>query len=208
MRLPIQALLLVLPVIGVTPASGGTQILQAEGILEPFDLPNVCDQGETHLLTDPCTGEFIYVESLTAAFNCKYVFVEGPDVGISSICPMIDAINIIPVDPPCLVQIHNLTLRRIPGGYRVDWFYFACTDSYDVIRGTVSELTSKDIGAVLCLENNRVQSFVDDFSGDEPLSGEAFFYLVRPNGPAGFLHYGYSSAEFTRSPAFGDCPTD
>ncbi len=207
MRLPIKVLLLVLLVIGVTPSSGGTDILQAEGILEPFDLPNTCDQGETHLLRDPCTGEVIYVESLTTVFNCKYVFVEGPDIGFP-LCPMIDAMNIFLVDPPCLVQIHNLTLRRIPGGYRIDWSDFACTDSYDVIRGTVSELTSEDVGAVLCLENDRIKSFVDDFSGDEPLPGEVFFYLVRPNGPAGFLHYGYSSAESTRSPALGDCPTD
>ena len=77
-------------------------------------------------------------QALSSDFDCEHVYVEGPNVGITTHCPMIAPKFIAPVSPACLVQVRNLTVRPVPGGHRVDWDFFACTDSFDVIRGTVS----------------------------------------------------------------------
>ena len=208
MRPGAKLLLLAMPAIGLLIPSANAEILQDEGFLQPFNQPNVCDQGETHLLWNPCTGASTFVFTLTSLFDCQHVYVEGPNVGISQLCPMITPTIIKPVSPVCLVQVRDLTVRRVPGGHRVDWAYYACADSFDVIRGTVSSLTPETVGDVICLADDRIHSFVDDLTGDVPQAGEAFSYLVRPNGPAGFEHYGYSSLESQRTPASGDCPAD
>jgi hypothetical protein len=188
---------------------GERETVQVEGILQPYNWNDVCDWGQTHLIAGPCTGEFAYVYTDTTVYDCQYVVIEGSDVTPASYCPlMILADLIVPVRPPCLIQVRELTVRRVSGGHRVEWAHFGCADSYDVIRGTVSGLTTHDLGAVHCLANDEPISRFDDLSGDEPLPGECFFYLVRPNGPTGFAHYGHSSAGSMRSPAIGDCPGD
>jgi hypothetical protein len=202
--LPIAALLL--PMVA-TISAGDRESVQIEGILQPYDWGGVCDWGQTHLVAGACTDEFAFVYSDTTAYDCQYVYLEGSDVTPATYCPLtIAATVIVPVAPPCLLQVRGLTLRPIYGGHRLEWAYFGCANSYDVIRGTVSNLAARDLGAVHCLANDESTSRFDDLSGDEPLPGECFFYLVRPNGPTGFLHYGHSSSGATRSPATGDCP--
>jgi hypothetical protein len=186
--------------------AAGQEILQDRGFLQPFDQVNTCDQGETHFLWNPCTGDSTWVLTLTTVYDCQHVYVQGPDVGITEFCPMIWPQTIHPVAPDCLVQVRGVKVRPVPGGHRVNWELFGCSDSFDVIRGTVSSLTTDDVGAVLCIADDRIQVWADDLTGAEPAPGEAFFYLVRPNGPAGFAHYGYSSSGAERYPASGDCP--
>ncbi len=121
---------------------------------------------------------------------------------------MINPTIIFPVPPSCLVQVRDLTMRYVSGELRVYWQPFGCADSYDVIRGTVAALGSGDVGDVTCLADDRSVHYAEALTGDNPLPGKAFFYLVRANGPAGFEHYGYSSSESQRTPASGDCPTE
>ncbi len=209
MKTVVKALLLVMPAIGFVVPSVGAGILQEEGILAPFGGNSSCAQGATHIIYNPCTGAFTEVSFLSSIFDCRHVFVEGPDVGISPPhCSMIDPTTINLVLPSCLVQVRDVSMRRVSGELRVYWRPFGCAGNFDVIRGTVSALESASVGDVICLADDRPPPYAADLTGEDPPPGEAFFYLVRPNGPAGFEHYGYSSSESQRTPASGDCPTE
>jgi hypothetical protein len=188
----------------LTAVQGAGETVQMKGILDPSVAGGVCDWGQTHGLTDPCTGEFAYVWSWTTAYDCQYVLVQGRD-STPEYCPLLIAMDFaVPAFPPCLIQIRDLILKPVTGGHRLDWADFACAGSYDVIRGSVSGLSAENAGAVICLANDVLLSRVDDLTGDAPSSGQAFFYLVRPNDA--FSSYGHSSSASPRFPATGDCP--
>lgn len=82
--------------------------------------------------------------------------------------------------------------------------------TYDVIRGDLSVLHpvpgdpgSIDLGVAGCVEDDAPVAASSDEAMPQP--GEAWFYLVRPNGSGS---YGSASDGKRRTPAGGDCPPD
>ena len=185
--------------------------IQMEGLLAPFSDWGACDWGQTHLLSDPCTGDTAFVYTYATSYDCSYVSVYGNEITLPVYCfprLAIGAELIHFATPPCLLQIRGVTISPISGGHRISWDYFGCAESHDVIRGTVANLTTQNLGAVTCVANDEPLNLYDMLTEEEPLPGECFFYLVRPNGTNGYPHYGHSSSESWRVPASGNCPTD
>ena len=163
-----------------------------------------CLAGEHFLLRDLCGAgslELFSTELDLASHACEVVHVEGQDV--SPGCSVMDVETLLPAEPPCLVQVRNLELDATPDELALTWEPLPCADGYDVIRGTLP--VTANLGPVLCLADDAPEATADDATGDSPAAAEAFFYLVRANGPTGSRHYGHTSATEPRMPSSGDC---
>ena len=80
--------------------------------------------------------------------------------------------------------------------------------TYDVIRGDVDALGAADLGPVVCLANDSLDTSGGSAPDSEtPVLGQAFFYLYRgsPGPNAGPGSYGNSSSGTPRAPASGGC---
>jgi hypothetical protein len=85
---------------------------------------------------------------------------------------------------------------------------------YDVIRGDVANLTAGpgntvDLGTVVCLENDTVNTTTAgaDADADQPAPGRVFFFLRRwTQGIGDTPSYGQGSDGAERVPSAGDCP--
>ncbi len=113
--------------------------------------------------------------------------------------------------------IDRRTLNEIglsgPAPTTVSWAVEAGALRYDVVRGNVANLApgapgTTDLGAVVCLEDNSVDT---DTLGDEdltdPPTGQAFFYVFRAiqGLTVGPSHYGLSSNGDDRLGGAGNC---
>jgi hypothetical protein len=92
-------------------------------------------------------------------------------------------------------------------GTTISWSQVEGADSYDVIRGSVSNLARTggaiDLGSVACLASATSGTSVQDPAAPAP--GEAFFYLFRIRWATNRDGYGRSSGGETRTPGAGDC---
>ncbi len=163
-----------------------------------------CLAGEHFLLADPCGGGTLELFSSSvdlSAHECEVVEVEGQDVQAG--CSVMVVETLVPAGLPCLVQLRNLSVGPKAAALGLAWDPLPCVDGYDVIRGTLP--VSANLGAVVCLADDSPVATAEDATGDEPLPGTAFFYLVRPNGDLGTPHYGYTGDAQPRFPSSGDC---
>lgn len=175
------------------------------GVIHPNFGFDICQRG-SHRLTDPCLGDSILLQSSTISldlFVCEAATLFGPDVGVE--CPVIEVQGLLPVALDCVPETRNLSAQATDSGTTLSWSEMLCVDTYDVIRGSLS-LVSDDLGAVVCIVNDTTAISTEGNPDDEvPGTGEAYFYVVRPNGPLGFDHYGVNSAGLERTPSSGDC---
>jgi hypothetical protein len=107
----------------------------------------------------------------------------------------------------------NLKVREVPGGTLVEWALPGGEQSFDVIRGQLQFLvaesvTTIDLGAVLCLENDSLDNTTspDHLDTAMPAAGRAFFYLVRTKTSLTSGSYGHSTAGARQVASNGDCP--
>jgi hypothetical protein len=182
--------------------------IDADGVI---DLAEATFCSSSYFLTDPCTGEVTWIRgdySLLVdlgQFLCEYASVSGPDIGVECVVVGIESFEL--GTPPCLVQVPGLRLSFDSGGnLKLQWKALACVDGYDVIRGSLSELSAGDLGSVSCVAEN-VTAPQKSLAGDpDPLPGEGFIYLVRAvGGEWGFAHYGHTHDGVQRFPESGDC---
>ena len=206
LRLPVVlCLLMALP--GVASAA-------IRGYVERPWTPTTCLQG-SHFLTDPCTGNISLADDTQALdldpYLCKYVVVNGPDIGVE--CTVIAPSSIVESQAPCPITFGDLWLTGADPP-TVNWDRVICAPGYDVVRGDVASVvveTSRiNLGPVLCAADNWRQEnwwFVTGpADGESPPLGQAFFYLVRaPRLPFGDSAYGYSSDGREEVPGSGDC---
>lgn len=94
---------------------------------------------------------------------------------------------------------------------RLRWNFLGSGTRYDVIRGPVSWLSAAggvvDLGVVDCIESDSSDLTTRNFEDiDPPLTGDAFFYLVREAPVGSGTGYGRSSGFEARVPSSGDCP--
>ena len=182
------------------------------GYVEVPYTPTVCIQ-ESHFLIDPCTGHLrLLLESATLdldPFACKYVIVDGPDIGIT--CPVIEPGSVVPSSPTCPNQFGMWLTEDAPSG--IQWYRVPCSMNYDLIRGRISAVTPGptqiDLGSVTCLADDVPQTNVFNVTGpsdpDSPPLGVAYFYVVRARNAAVPETYGFSSDSRERVPSSGDC---
>ena len=192
----------------------GTGSISADyrGYIEVPYTPTVCIQ-ESHFLLDPCTGNLdLLRESATLdldAFACKYVIVDGPDIGIT--CPVIQPVSVVPSSPTCPNQFGMWLTEEAATG--IQWYRVPCTLDYDLIRGRISGVTPGatqiDLGPVTCLADDVPQTNLFNVTGpsdpDTPPVGATYFYVVRARGTAVPETYGFSSNSLERLPSSGDC---
>lgn len=196
-------------------ATIGTASASYRGYVERPWVPTTCMQ-ESHFLTDPCTGDPQWLlddRGVTDmdAYLCRYVAVDGPNVGIE--CLVVAPVSVVDSQPPCPIQFTGLWVGAETSP-RLYWDRITCALSYDVIRGDIPaplRLGSQiDLGRVTCLADDVPQEAWWYVSGpDDPESpppGTAFFYLARASGvPFGDTTYGHSSDGAEEIPQSGDC---
>jgi hypothetical protein len=185
------------------------------GYVERPWAPTFCMQ-ESHFLTDPCTGNVQWVLDDRGAIDmapylCKYVDVNGPDVGVE--CEVIAPMSVLVSQPPCPISFTGLWIAdETPP--RMHWPHVTCAVSHDVIRGELPgptpAATHIDLGRVTCLADDLPQVEWWEVAGpadpESPPLGTAYFYLVRAFGlPYGDTTYGHSSDGLEEIPLSGDC---
>jgi hypothetical protein len=197
-------------------ATGGLSAAAYQGYVERPWTPTFCLQ-ESHFLTDPCTGDPQWLLDDRGAIDmdpylCKYVAVDGPDVGVE--CQVIAPVSVLVSQPPCPITFTGLWISAETPP-RVNWNHVTCAVSHDVIRGDLPGPTPGgsiiDLGRVTCLANDFPQADWWYVSGpadlEFPPPGTAFFYLVRAFGlPDGDTTYGHSSDGREEIPLSGGCP--
>ena len=194
-----------LAVLASTPA---TARIEASGVIDEAQA-TFCST--FYFLADPCTGDITWVHGDYALivnlgqFLCDHAEVSGPVVGVE--CVEVGIESFVLGSPPCLVQVPGLRMSVNAGGVlTLRWKGLACVDGYDVIRGSLAELSSGDLDTVTCVAEN-VTTPQKSLGGDpDPPQGEGFFYLVRATGGEwGFTHYGHTHDGVQRFPQSGDC---
>jgi len=197
-------------------ATSGLSAAAYRGYVELPWTPTVCLQ-ESHFLTDPCTGDPQWLLDDRGAIDmdpylCKYVAVDGPDVGIE--CQVIAPQSVLASQPPCPIPFTGLWISAETPP-RVNWDHVTCAVFHDVIRGELPGPTPVgsliDLGRVTCLANDIPQAAWWYVSGpvdpDFPPPGTSYFYLARALGlPDGDATYGHSSDGLEEVPLSGDCP--
>ncbi len=154
------------------------------------DLRTFCDAIERCGLTGIGSGTTLRID----AYDCA-----GNETSATRILPLSPALT------PRACQV-DLRLARAGAETRLEWEPVFRADSYDVIRGDVSQLrpgADVDLGPVACLARTSVDSTARDSSLPEP--GTAFFYLVRYRRVRTISEYGWSSADLVRDATRGDC---
>src|SRR5438034_8872660 len=91
-------------------ATSGVSSAAYRGYVELPWTPSTCTQ-ESHFLTDPCTGNPQWLLDDRGVidmdnFLCKYVAVDGPDVGIE--CLVTAPTSVILAQPPCPILFTGL----------------------------------------------------------------------------------------------------
>ena len=184
----------------------------ARGVVE-YGVNPCFGDGEALVATDPCNGRSSLLDSYVVDLEqhlCEMVLADGyyllPWPPFE--CNSVDVHTVDPAVPDCLVQVRQLTAEGHPEGLSLEWAPLPCSDDYDVIRGDLDQLTEGGLGTLLCIENDTVLLEAMDTTGQDPIPGYAYFYLVRARGAVGSVHYGYTSEETPRLPTPGDCPID
>jgi hypothetical protein len=104
---------------------------------------------------------------------------------------------------PAPQEVAGLMLEK-SGSTRLSWIDRGVEFVYDVAGASLSALRSDgDASGAECLADDLLLSTWDD-SRPDPLSGEAYYYMVRPQSPCGPGTYGSSSSGSPRNPA-GAC---
>jgi hypothetical protein len=116
---------------------------------------------------------------------------------------------VVPHDQGGVVDPIDVSVNEVNLGLVVSWGTVAGAQTYDVIRGDLSNVTETpvviNLGTVTCLENDSTDvSTVGWEDPAVPPSGEGFFYLVEYfDGTSS--GYGTVSASKPRAPGAGDC---
>ena len=100
----------------------------------------------------------------------------------------------------------SLTVGKAAGSVAIEWVPVFAAEAYDVIRGSISNLTvgtTVSLGAVICLVEDGTGTTAIDADALPP--GDAEFYLVRYKHFVTLSGYGRSSAGQERLPDSGDC---
>ena len=175
-----------------------------QGIIRPVGA-GLCLEGETHAITNLCTGVTTYLRSSLynlGAYSCQNVTIDGPGVATVTCqgCQITEVQFLQPVPPACVVQVRDLAVNTTgTGATWLQWSALPCVDNYDVIKGDLQGFTSSgsgvDLGRVSCLakDHTGTSTFQGPLDTADPRRDEAFFYLVRSKGPNGVTPYGLSS---------------
>jgi len=179
------------------------------GLVEPVGATSCTN--ETHVLTDPCTGETL---SLQSSFDldlleCQHLLIDGPVVETG--CAVTDVQSFSAEPLACEVEVRRLSMMGGEDTW-LDWTRVPCMATYDVIRGTLpgpfATAGEIDLGNVICLvEDTPLTDSSANPDSEIPSAGTTFFYLVRATGPGGVTTtpYGVSSSGLERIPGSGDC---
>ncbi len=127
-----------------------------------------CTGGEQLLLHDLCGGGTtdLYSSDIDlAAHVCEVVELEGLDL-LPGGCSVMQVETLVPSETPCLVQVRGLALDATAGSLSLAWEPLPCTDSYDLIRGTLP--VTENLGPVTCLADDVPAAAAEDATGDEP----------------------------------------
>jgi hypothetical protein len=116
---------------------------------------------------------------------------------------------VVPHDQGGVIDPVEIALEETASGTRVAWSAVAGAESYDVIRGQLSNIV--DTGVVIslepvtCIEPNSIDESTAGWEdSDLPNPGQAFFYLLEyDNGTSS--SYGTESTDKPRMPGPGDC---
>jgi len=116
-----------------------------------------------------------------------------------------DACDCAPNDPSILPagEVPTVNLDKVDGAVEIRWIGTTGAESFEVIRGWVDELALGSVGDCIISGAGGGRATVDEL----PLSGEAFFYLVRAISGCGPGSIGFDSSGQERDTALvGACP--
>jgi hypothetical protein len=123
-----------------------------------------------------------------------------------------EATVLVPHDKDGITEPLIMTLEQTDNGTALRWTHATGSNSYNVIRGRLSDLVERDpaydLGTVNCVEGASPNENTDgDEDAEIPAIGEVFIYFVEYDD-GGRSAYGTVSAAKPRFPRAGDCASN